>query len=194
MRTRRLTSLLTLMLALASASPALAVPPPRDHTARQAAAAAPSGGVQTPADEHRLSDTNADADHEADADEAPPPENLETSLYLHERPDALGAAARAYQDAQLERLLHEREAMVVARRSEAIGLLEQFIREEPEQAAEMPDALLRLAELRWEVARSDYLTAFAAWQEVPEANRGAQPEADYSSVIGIIRARTSCST
>lgn len=185
MRTRRLTSLLTLMLALASASPALAVPPPRDHTARQAAAAAPSGGVQTPADEHRLSDTNADADHEADADEAPPPENLETSLYLHERPDALGAAARAYQDAQLERLLHEREAMVVARRSEAIGLLEQFIREEPEQAAEMPDALLRLAELRWEVARSDYLTAFAAWQEVPEANRGAQPEADYSASMAL---------
>ncbi len=76
------------------------------------------------------------------------PENMEDALYLRERADNLGEAARAFEDEQLQQLLHSREQLVVARRTEAIRLLEEFISEEPEEAIEMPDALLRLAELK----------------------------------------------
>ena len=109
-------------------------------------------------------------------------DSLEERLYLREQPDAVGHAAREFADAQLERLLAEREELLVQRRDTAIQLLEEFIREEPEEAPEMPDALLRLAELRWEQARAEYLTAFAAWQQVPAENRiGADPpRPDYS--------------
>ena len=132
---------------------------------------------QDPADERAVEAPEGDADDEEDPEEVP--EQLEERLYLRERPDALGAAARAYQDERLASLLAERERWVVERRDRAIGLLEQFIRAEPETAAEMPDALMRLAELRWEKARVDYLRAFAAWQEVPERNRGPAPSPDY---------------
>jgi len=101
--------------------------------------------VQTPADERQVE--LGDDEQEGAAEEAPPAD-IEERLFLHERPDALGAAAREYQDAQLEGLLHQREQMVVERRNEAIRLLEDFVAHEPEQAVEMPDALLRLAELR----------------------------------------------
>lgn len=109
--------------------------------------------------------------------------DLEQRLYLRERPDALGGAARAFHDAQLETLLREREGLLVERRTVAIRLLEEFIAEEPESAVEMPDALLRLGELRWELARAQYLDAFAAWQEVPEANRGPAPRPEYASAV-----------
>ncbi|MCZ7687343.1 MAG: tetratricopeptide repeat protein [Sandaracinaceae bacterium] len=39
----------------------------------------------------------------------------------------------------------------------------------------MPDALLRLAELRWEQARATYLETFAAWQQVPPESRSEEP-------------------
>lgn len=106
--------------------------------------------------------------------------SLEERLYLNEQPDAAGDAARAFQNAQLEQLLAERETLLANRRTTAINLLEEFIREEPENAPEMPDALLRLAELRWEQARADYLEAFAAWQQVPAENRGESPRPDYT--------------
>src|SRR5690606_14816481 len=62
--------------------------------------------------------------------------------------------------------------------------LEEFIAEEPESAPEMPDALLRLAELRWEEARARYLRAFAAWQQVPAENRSAEPpRPDYATAV-----------
>lgn len=109
----------------------------------------------------------------------PAPENIEDRLFLRERPDALGAAARSHQDELLAPLLAEREQWVLERREQAIRLLERFIEVEPETAPEMPDALLRLAELRWELSRAEYLTTFAAWQNVPVANQGPEPRADY---------------
>ena len=120
-----------------------------------------------------------------DAEQAPietseaPPENMEDALYLRERADNLGEAARDFHNELLTRLLAEREQWVVRRRQDAIRLLEEFIGEEPENAPEMADALLRLSELLWERARGEYLMAFAAWQEVPEANRGPQPRPEY---------------
>ncbi|MCB9616883.1 MAG: tetratricopeptide repeat protein [Sandaracinus sp.] len=141
---------------------------------------APSTNVsrfQDPAEERSIASSDDDDLGEEQADELP--ENVEELLFLRERPDALGDAAREYQNARLEQLLADRERLVEVRRDEAIRLLEEFIAEEPETAAEMPDALLRLAELVWEKARIDYLRAFAAWQEVPEANRGPEPTPQY---------------
>lgn len=110
--------------------------------------------------------------------------DLEERLYLRERPDVIGNAARAFHDAQLETLLRERENLLAGRRDTAIRLLEEFIAEEPETAPEMPDALLRLAELRWELARARYLEGFAAWQQVPEENRSAEPpRPDYRPAV-----------
>jgi TolA-binding protein len=111
------------------------------------------------------------------------PENIEDVLYFRERPDTLGQAVRTHQNRQIQRLLQQRERLVTTRRAEAIRLLEQFIREEPEDAPEMPDALMRLAELKWEHARVEYLAAFAAWQRVPERNRGRAPQPEYDEAL-----------
>ncbi|MDQ3038014.1 MAG: tetratricopeptide repeat protein, partial [Myxococcota bacterium] len=148
-----------------------------------AAQRAESGSrFQAPADEQRVETEGASEDDRAQLrgeGGGDAPSDLEEQLYLRERPDAIGAAARDWQDQQLETLLAQREQLATQRRDEAIALLEEFIGEEPETAPEMPDALLRLAELRWELARARYLEAFAAWQQVPEENRGAEPRPDY---------------
>lgn len=121
-----------------------------------------------------------------DARDAPAlPENLEARLYLEERPDVLGEAATAHRDETLARMLVERERLVVARREQAIALLEAFVAEEPEETAEMPDALLRLAELRWEEARGVYLAAFGRWQGAPDDRRGPPPTPDYTVPIAL---------
>jgi TolA-binding protein len=105
----------------------------------------------------------------------PAPENLESLIFLSQRP-AAGKTARDQRGTQLlEKMLHEREALVRVRRAEAIAQLQHFVAEEPESAAELPDALLRLAELRWEQARASYLEDYTAWQKAPERVRAANP-------------------
>lgn len=137
---------------------------------------------QEPAEERAVAAEDDEEPLAEEADEAPP-ENLEERLYLRERPDRVTEAAREYQNARLQELLRSREELVGIRRDEAIRLLREFIREEPEDAEEMPDALMRLAELLWEKARADYLRSFAAWQEVPEENRGPAPTPQYDEPL-----------
>lgn len=146
------------------------------------ASSARPAGLSTPAAEASVT---AEAEPERRRRASTATESLEESLYLRERADTIGAAARDFEDAEIERLLSEREGLVLERRNQAITLLEEFVAQEPETAIEMPDALLRLAELRWEEARSNYLIAFAAFQNVPEANRGAEPAPDYTRVIAL---------
>ncbi|MET0387349.1 MAG: tetratricopeptide repeat protein [Polyangiales bacterium] len=74
---------------------------------------------------------------------------------------------------QLEHMLRERKQWVVERRAQAIALLTEFVSVEPTSAPEMPDALLRLAELRWEQARARNLEAFEAWQHASRNTRSA---------------------
>jgi TolA-binding protein len=115
-----------------------------------------------------------------------PSNELEARHYFRDRPDAIGGHARAQEQKLLEELLKDREQKVLARRKEAIALLERFIASEPEQAPEMADALLRLSELTWEVARAEYLVAFEAWQKVPEQNRSKQPpQPDYRRTVSL---------
>ncbi len=115
-----------------------------------------------------------------------PSNELEARHYFRDRPDALGGHARQREEKLLAELLADREGKVLARRNEAIRLLERFIAEEPEQASEMPDALLRLSELTWEVARAEYLIAFEAWQKVPEKNRSKDPpQPEYERTLAL---------
>src|SRR5690606_28642606 len=101
-------------------------------------------------------------------------------------PDALGSHARAREEALLKELLADREQKVKERRREALVLLERFVAAEPEDAPEMADALLRLSELTWELARIDYLEAFGAWQKLPEKRRSADPpRPDYRRAISL---------
>ncbi|GAB4198941.1 MAG: hypothetical protein OHK0013_08620 [Sandaracinaceae bacterium] len=151
------------------------------------ATSAGQGSFQEPAAEIEVSAPTAESEPRSTASRTGTDEehgtSLEERLYLRERPDAVGEAAREFADEELARLLGEREGLLIERRDQAIALLEEFIREEPETAAEMPDALLRLAELRWELARFRYLQAFQAWQQLPEENRGAEPMPDFRPAI-----------
>lgn len=161
----------------------------RPPAGRGGATATKGGGRMAPAAERDLNVASGGDEEEREARRAPagpPPENLEERLYLRDRPDSLGTAAREHADATIQRMLASREQLVLTRRNEAVRLLEEFVRVEPDGAPEMADALMRLAELKWEVARADYLIAFAAWQAVPEANRSAAPPAaDYQVSIGL---------
>jgi TolA-binding protein len=159
----------TLVIELALLVPAFASAQPGSNLSR----------FQEPTEERRIDAPEAEQREQQRDDDEDLPENLEDRLYLRERADNLGEAARNHRNALLNRLLAEREEWVRVRRRDAIQLLETFVREEPERAPEMADALLRLAELKWEQAREDYLRAFAAWQEVPEDNRGTEPRPDY---------------
>ena len=182
---------LGIVLALTSiASVASAQRGRTDQAVSTGAPARATSGFQEPTAERTVSSTGDSTEEPAartrrSSDTEDGTESLETSLYLRERPDALGDAAHEWQDEEIERLLHEREGWVVDRRTQAISLLEEFVSEEPEVAVEMPDALLRLAELRWELARGDYLTAYNAWQQVPEANRGPEPIVNYGPAIAL---------
>jgi len=140
---------------------------------------------QDPADERTIETGEDDELSEEEDFTADSPEDIEDRLYLRERPDALGEAAQAFREGQIGELLAQREELLVVRRDEAIRLLEEFIREEPEEAAEMPDALLRLAELLWEQARANYLNTFAAWNEVPAENRGPAPRPEYDRAVSL---------
>ncbi|HEX6243452.1 MAG TPA: tetratricopeptide repeat protein [Polyangiales bacterium] len=115
-----------------------------------------------------------------------PSSELEGRHYFRERPDALFTLAKQREQQLLDELLKDREAQVVARRKEAVVLLEAFIKVEPEEAAEMADALLRLSELTWELSRIEYMKAFEAWQNVPEKNRSAEPpRPEYARTIAL---------
>ena len=93
-------------------------------------------------------------------------ERIEEQLHMTDRPSAAANRRASKRTALLDKMLKQRERLVIVRRNEAIKLLVHFVRSEPETAAEMADALLRLAELRWEEARTRYLDQFAAWQAV----------------------------
>ncbi|HET6337268.1 MAG TPA: tetratricopeptide repeat protein [Polyangiales bacterium] len=104
-----------------------------------------------------------------------PPENIESLIFFSEKPKHELGERQRKGAALLEKMLHDRERLVRERRTQAIAQLGTFVGEEPESAPEMPDALLRLAELRWEEARDRYLQDYDAWQKAPEKVRAQEP-------------------
>lgn len=143
-------------------------------------ASAPKSKLGAPAKERRV-DSGVDLNQLRRVDErarnhaTQPSSELEARHYFRFRPDTLGHTARAKEQALLAELLADREQKVKARRAEAIALLDAFVAQEPEDASEMADALLRLSELHWELARIDYLEAFGRYQNLPDNRRPARP-------------------
>lgn len=90
-------------------------------------------------------------------------------------PDQLRAQLQKQLDARIERDL----AQIKQLRGEAIGLLTAFVAETPKEAREMPEALLRLGELKWELEREQFVDRFRAWEAKPVDQRGAPPEPNF---------------
>jgi len=153
------------------------------------ALAAPTAS-KVPQQEHRLRG-QPQAKRAAPPAEKPskaqqPSNRLEALHYLRDRPDLPSRSEDANEKALLDGLIRQREQAAREQRDQAMALLEQFVREAPEQASELPDALLRLSELTWETARSDYLTRFEAWQKLPENKRSKEPPLpDYERTLAL---------
>jgi len=90
-------------------------------------------------------------------------------------PEALRKQLRAKLDARVAADLVQSRTL----RSEGISLLQKFVAETPREAAEMPEALVRLAELQWENERESFVSRFEVWDRKPVDQRGPAPELDY---------------
>lgn len=99
------------------------------------------------------------------------------------RPATLGPrlpdAVRAQLAKQLEARIDRDVAQIRGLRTEAIGLLTTFVGETPREAREMPEALLRLGELKWELEREEAVVRFAEWEKRPVDQRGPAPEPNF---------------
>ncbi len=66
-------------------------------------------------------------------------------------------------------------------REDAIGLLRKFVAEADPKSPDMPEALMRLAELEWERSREEFLAKFRDWERTPADERsGSPPEPNYA--------------
>lgn len=90
-------------------------------------------------------------------------------------PDAL----RAQLQKQLESRIDRDIAQIKQLRGEAISLLTTFVAETPREAREMPEAMLRLGELKWELEREQFVERFRAWEAKPVDQRGPNPEPNF---------------
>jgi hypothetical protein len=91
-------------------------------------------------------------------------------------PERLRAALHKKIDARISRNIAQSKKL----RGEALGLLRKFIGESPDDAPDMADALVRVAELEWEQARDQFLVEFQRWEKTPADKRRAPPSPDYS--------------
>jgi tetratricopeptide (TPR) repeat protein len=90
-------------------------------------------------------------------------------------PDAL----RKQLEKQLEARIERDVTQIKALRGEAIGLLSTFVAETPREAREMPEALLRLGELKWELEREQFVERFRAWEAKPVDQRGPSLDPNF---------------
>jgi cellulose synthase operon protein C len=90
-------------------------------------------------------------------------------------PEALRAKLQKQLDARIDRDLTQVKKL----RSEGISLLTTFVAETPREAREMPEALLRLGELKWELEREQFVERFRAWEAKPVDQRGPSPEPNF---------------
>jgi tetratricopeptide (TPR) repeat protein len=90
-------------------------------------------------------------------------------------PEALRAHLKAQMDARIDTDL----AQIKGLRVEAIDLLSKFVNESPREAAEMPEAMMRLGELKWELERESFVDRFKAWEGRPVDQRGAAPDPNF---------------
>jgi tetratricopeptide (TPR) repeat protein len=91
-------------------------------------------------------------------------------------PEALRAQLKTQLDARVDRDLGQIRNL----RSEAVLLLTTFIAESPKESREMPEAMMRLGELRWEIEREGFVDRFKAWETRPVDQRGPTPEPNFA--------------
>ena len=68
---------------------------------------------------------------------------------------------------EVEEMIQQKEAMVAVKRREGIALLETYLREHG-PTPETPEVMFQLAELKWEEAKSQFLTQMAAFNAAVE--------------------------
>ena len=76
---------------------------------------------------------------------------------------------------QMEQRIDHDVGEVKLLRQEAVGLLTTFVAETPRESREMPEALIRLGELKWELEREDSTVRFAEWEESRSTSAGRRP-------------------
>ena len=89
-------------------------------------------------------------------------------------PEALRKQLQARLEVRVEADLAQSKKL----RAEALDLLTTFVAETPREAREMPEALVRLAELQWENERERFVSRFQEWEKRPVDQRGPVPELD----------------
>jgi len=90
-------------------------------------------------------------------------------------PDALREKMRAQVEARIDKDVREIKSL----RKEAMQLLTAFIAETPRESREMPEAMMRLGELKWELEREEFIDRFRAWEAKPVDQRGPTPEPNF---------------
>lgn len=88
-------------------------------------------------------------------------------------------ALRQHLEKQIEARIDRDVAKIKELRLEAIGLLTTFTAETPREAREMPEALLRLGELKWELEREQFVDRFKSWEQKPVDQRGPSPNPNF---------------
>ena len=101
--------------------------------------------------------------------------------------DSLPPELRAQAKAFMEKRLADDLVEIGKLRDEAEKLLEDFIRDEPKDSPDLPEALLRLAEIKYVRAKEKLLKDFAVWEKLPASSRGAAPTLDVSVARGLVK-------
>jgi TolA-binding protein len=91
-------------------------------------------------------------------------------------PEAMRAQMKATLDARIDKDL----VGIRGLRVEAIGLLTHFVLETPRESSELPEAMMRLGELKWELEREQFIDRFKAWEDRPLDQRGPAPEPNFN--------------
>ncbi len=101
--------------------------------------------------------------------------------------EGLPPELRAQAQALVAKRLQEDLATIGKLRDEAEKLLEGFVKDEPKDSPDLPEALLKLAEIKWEKAREAHLKAFAAWEQKPAAAKGPAPKLDLTEARALAK-------
>lgn len=181
-RSRLVAALLGLLAgALAMAPSAFAAPPAKKKPSPPAVAPSTTSTASPPA----TSSVRAVAEKTVEAGPAPSraPSKGEASAAGASKsavvagrpiPPELRDRLRVRIEARIDRDLARSRKL----RDDAIALLSAFVAETPPASREVPEALLRLGELKWEVEREAFVARFKAWESKPVDQRGPAPEPD----------------
>jgi outer membrane protein assembly factor BamD (BamD/ComL family) len=101
--------------------------------------------------------------------------------------DKLPPEMRARAKEIMAKRLRDDLATIGKLRDEAEKLLENFIKDEAKDSPDLPEALLKLAEIKWEKARDRHLVAFAEWEKKPIGSKGPAPRLELADARALVR-------